>query len=566
MGFRNFLITGSIMLAALLIINSCNYSQITSNSIDRKKNAENSMILDALEKQTLILVNMHALTETYRKKALDIQQAVEIFAQKHNAQVLDIGQAYRSKTGQHLSVPAYPNRALTAMAKVIKSEIISQIDGQLDTLIFVGDESIIPMWEIRLRNEHIHTDSFYADLDGDGVPEVAMTRVLGNPEAMQRQLSTTPEVGGPAATILCSEDTRIHLETQRFLDVLSQQGHNVKVLGRGGSEQLPASDLIIHFGHGSPQRLSNRFGETFLSAKGMPALKRHPIAIVDGCATTPPGSALLRAFLNNGCRAYIGSTATVWGMVPARYANQLVMHFLDAYEMHPEWSVAKLLTVSRAKYIDVTGLSEMLLALEASGTLSVSGDTHKHLMTFLGWHAYGEPFARLHQGIAHSVFTKRPLVEDTVPLTARKQNVLEATFDLASDEGQPILFLRAESLHSISDLLTLRIQQNGETLHKLRGDAHIIYQRIKDICVGGYVDGELYHAYWLLPLERQVGQNHLRVEIASSGAFQPLFNVIRARQNQVQDEQTNPEMELHILPESAIEIWPEWETIEAPEK
>ncbi len=556
---RNFLITGSIMLAVLLIVNSCNYSQITLNNTNRKKKAGNPM-------QTLILVNMHALTDIYPKEALAIQQTVEIFAQKHNAQVLDIGQAYRSKTGQHLSIPAYPNRALTAMAKAIKSEIISQTDGQLDTLIFVGDESIIPMWEIRLGNEHIHTDSFYADLDGDGVPEVAMTRVLGNPEAMQRQLSTPAEVGGPEAAILCSEDTRIHLETQRFLDALSQQGHNVKVLGRGGSEQMPASDLIIHFGHGSPQRLSNRFGETFLSAKRMPALKRHPIAIVDGCATTPPGSALLRAFLNNGCRAYIGSTATVWGMVPARYANQLVMHFLDAYEMHPEWSVAKLLTVSRAKYIDVTRLSEMLLALEASGTLSVTGDTHKHLMTFLGWHAYGAPFARLHQGVAHSVFTKRPLVEDTVPLTAGKRNAVEATFDLASDDGQPILFLRAEWLDSISGSLTLRIQQNGETLHKLQGDAHIIYQRIKDICVGGYVDAELYHAYWLLPLERSVGQNHLRVEIAGSGAFQPLFNVIRARQNQVQGEQVNPETELRILPESAIEIWPEWETIEAPEK
>ena len=556
---RNFLITGSIMLAVLLIVNSCNYSQITLNNTNTKKKAENPM-------QTLILVNMHALTDIYLQEALAIQQTVEIFAQKHNAQVLDIGEAYRSKTGQPLSVPAYPNRALTAMAKAIKSEIISQTDGQLDTLIFVGDESIIPMWEIRLGNEHIHTDSFYADLDGDGVPEVAMTRVLGNPEAMQRQLSTPAEVGGPEAAILCSEDTRIHLETQRFLDALSQQGHNVKVLGRGGSEQMPASDLIIHFGHGSPQRLSNRFGETFLSAKRMPALKRHPIAIVDGCATTPPGSALLRAFLNNGCRAYIGSTATVWGMVPARYANQLVMHFLDAYEMHPEWSVAKLLTVSRAKYIDVTRLSEMLLALEASETLSVRGDTHKHLMTFLGWHAYGAPFARLHQGVAHSVFTKRPLVEDTVPLTVGKRNAVEATFDLASNDGQPILFLRAEWLDSISDSLTLRIQQNGEVLHKLQGDAHIIYQRIKDICVGGYVDAELYHAYWLLPLERSVGQNHLRVEIAGSGAFQPLFNVIRARQNQVQGEQVNPETELRILPESAIEIWPDWETIEAPEK
>ena len=557
---RNFLIKGVTTLIAFFVINSCSLNpQIISNNRERKKNMPSPM-------NTLILVNTHAFTEIYPQEALDIQQTVEVFAHRHNAQVLDINRVYQAKTGRHLSVPAYPNAALTGMAKEIKAEIISQTDGQLDTLILIGDESMIPMWEIRLGDEYIHTDSFYTDLDGDGLPEVATTRVLGNPEAMKRQLSTTAEVGGPEATILCSEDTRIHLETQRFLNTLAQQGHHVKVLGRGGSEQLPESDLIIHFGHGSPQSLSNRFGETFVSANRMPALKRQPIAIVDGCATTPPGSALLRAFLNNGCRAYIGSTATVWGMIPARYANQLVMHFLDAYAAHPEWSVAKLLTVARAEYASVTQLSKMLLELEQAETLSVSGDTHQHLMTFLGWHAYGAPFAYLHQGKARTVFTKYPLVKDIISLKTQGQNTVEATFNLADTDGQPILFLRADWLNSISDSLTLSIQQNGETLHKLKGDAHIIYQRIKDICVGGYVDGELYHAYWLLPLERNVGQNHLRVEIVNSGAFQPLFNVIRARQNQVQGKQANPERGLHILPESAIEIWPEWETVEAPEK
>ena len=492
--------------------------------------------------KTLILVNMQVLTEAYPQEAMGIQQAVEAFARRRNAEVIDIGQIYSKKTGQYLSVPAYPNPALTTMAREIKTEIILQTDGQLDTLILVGDESVIPMWEVHVDNMVVHTDSFYSDLNSDGLPEVVMTRVLGNPEAMKRQLSEAAEVGGPEATILCSEDTRIHLETQRFLDALAQQGHEVAVLGRGGAERLPQSDLIIHFGHGNPQSLSNRFGEDFVTAKGMPTLPRHPIAIVDGCATTPPGSMLLRAFLNNGGRAYLGSTETVWGMIPARYTNQLVMHFLDAYQAHPEWSVAKLLTVARAEYAGVTLLSEMLLELEKAETVHVKGDMYTHLTTFLEWHAYGAPFAHLYQGEARPVFTKRPLVKDTVSLTVQGQNAVEATFDLASEDGQPILFLRADWLDSISESLTLRIHQNGEILHELKGDANIIYQRIKDICVGGYVDGELYHAYWLLPLQRAVGQNHLRVELASGGT------------------------QLGILPASVIEIWPEWETIEPPAK
>ena len=553
---RDFLINSSTALAGLVVANNALYSQIISNS--EKKNTETPM-------KTLILTNMKALTAAYPQEVLGIQQAIEAFAHVHNAEVLDIDQAYETKTGQHISVPAYPNARLTAIAKEIKNEIISRSDGQLDLLILVGDESVIPMWEVSLDGTPLHTDSFYADLNGDGLPEVATTRVLGNPEAMQRQLSETGESSGPEATILCSEDTRVHLETQRFLDALAQHGHQVAVLGRGGAERLPQSDLIIHFGHGSPKRLSNRFGESFVSAKSMPMLPRHPIAIVDGCATTPPGSALLRAFLNNGGRAYLGSTATVWGMIPARYTNQLVMHFLDAYEAHPEWTLAKLLTVARAEYASVARLPEILLELERTETINVDGDMETHLMTFLEWHAYGTPFARLHQGDAQSVFVKQPLVETATSLKAAEQNAVEATFDLAGEDGQPILFLRADWLNSISSSLMLRIHQNGEILHELKGDEHIIYQRIEDICVGGYINGDMYHAYWLLPLQRKNGQNRIRIEVGNAAALAPLFNVIRTRQNQVRGEQVNPEMKLRVLPESVIEIWPEWETIGPPQ-
>ena len=493
--------------------------------------------------KTLMLVNMTTLADAYPKDVSDIQRAAETFARRHNADILDINESYREKTGQDIKIPAYPNPSLTAMEREIKTEVISQTGGKLDYLILVGDENIIPMWEIRLHRSRLHTDSFYADLNGDGLPKVVTTRVLGNPEAMQRQLSETVRVGGPETAILCSEDTRIHLETQRFLDVLTQQGHEVAVLGRGGAERLPQSDLIIHFGHGTPKSLSNRFGEDFVTAKGMPTLSHHPIAIVDGCATTPPGSTLLRAFLNNGCRAYLGSTATVAGMTPARYTNQLVMHFLDAYEAHPKWPVAKLLSVARAEYANVTNLCDVLLELEQTGTIrQLDREIGTHLMTFLEWHAYGAPFACLHQGEAQPVFAKHPLVKSPMSLQAGEQNTIEATFKLENTDGQPILFLRADWLNSVSSSLAVQIQQNKKVIHELQGDADIIYQHLEDICVGGYVDGDMYHAYWLLPLQREVGQNNLQVALVSQ------------------------EGALTILPESAIEIWPEWETISAPEK
>ena len=491
----------------------------------------------------LIVVNMNALREVYAAEALDIQKAIEAFAQAHDANVLDIDAAYRAKTGHPISVPAYPNTALTTIAKEIKAEIRSHMGNQLDTLILVGDETAIPMWEVYLDETPIHTDSFYADLDGDGLPEVVTTRVLGNADAIQRQLCETAPIGGPVSTILCSEDTRIHLETQRFLDALTQQGHEVGVLGRGGEQCLPQSDLIIHFGHGSPKSLSNRFGETFVSAEGMPTLSRHPIAIVDGCATTPPGSALLRAFLNNGCRAYLGSTATVAGMIPARYTNQIVMHFLDAYEAHPSWPVAKLLTAARTKYATVNRLAEVLLELEQVGSIpQLERGTNTHLLTFLEWHAYGSPYARLHQGEAQRVFNRHPLVQSPVSPQTAEQNGVEVTFELKSTDGKPILFLRADWLNSVSAWLIVKVQQNGQVLHQLQGATNIIYQHLEDICVGGYVNGDMYHAYWLLPLQQEIGQNRLRVEFSNG------------RNGRVV-----------VLPESAINIWPEWETISAPE-
>lgn len=493
--------------------------------------------------KTLLLVNTTTLEDTYPDDVVEIEKSVETFARTYNAEVLDIGDVFQQKTGESITIPTYPNSELTAMARDIKAKIRSKTYGELDYLILVGDETIIPMWEIQLGRLRLHTDSFYSDLDGDGLPEVVTTRVLGNPEAIQQQLSKEVETAGPNATILCSEDTRIHLETQRFLDVLSQQGHQVEVVGRGGAECLSQSDLIIHFGHGSPQSLSNRFGEKFVTAKDMPKLSRRPIAIVDGCATTPPGSALLRAFLNNGCRAYLGSTATVAGMVPARYTNQLVMHFLDTYAIHPEWSVAKLLMHAREEYARVTGLSELLLELEQTGNAKkLVGDIHTHLYTFLEWHAYGSPFACLSQGDTQPVFAKHPLVEAEFTLEGEKQSFTDMNFDIKDTDGQPILYLRTDWLNIATPSIVIHVEQNGQVIHVMLGNTDIIYQHIENICVGGYVDGDLYHAYWLLPLQRVVGENRLRIELVTQKAS------------------------LTILPESSVEIWPEWETISAPKK
>ncbi|MYI94695.1 hypothetical protein F4083_10310, partial [Candidatus Poribacteria bacterium] len=86
----------------------------------------------------LILTNMNALSEAYPKETPRIKQAVETLADTHNADIHDIDEVYLQKTGEHITIPEYPDSCLTGMAKVIKNEIISRTDGALDTLIIVG--------------------------------------------------------------------------------------------------------------------------------------------------------------------------------------------------------------------------------------------------------------------------------------------------------------------------------------------------------------------------------------------------------------------------------------------
>ncbi len=476
--------------------------------------------------KTLVLYRQDALEKTYRNDAPRLLEAIESFARRRSAKTLEVGSICRK-------LQDAPDNAC---AKQLKKAAQAETNAPLDALVLIGDENILPMWTVNVSGMAVHTDAFYS------APDTPVSRVMGNADAVVRQLNGDTAQGLEAA-ILCSEDTRIHLETQRFLEALSQNGHRADVIGRmkeaGGQERLDQYDLIIHFGHGSARSISNRWGEDFATSKGLPALPRRPIAIVDGCATTPPGSPLLRAFLNNGCRAYIGSGATVFGMTPARYTNQLVMHFLDAYEKNPDWTVARLLTASRAQYARVNRLEEPLAELEKRGKIRADGEMNPHLATFLGWGAYGSPFARLGRGEARPVFKKRPLVKEPRVLKAPGGHV-ETAFQQESPAQQPILFLRADWRREASSGLVVRVSQNGKVLHELHGGAEIVYQHLEDICVGGYEDGDAYRAYWLLPLESAAEIQRLRVELAFS------------------------EGEAAVLTESAVELWPEWEVVEPP--
>ena len=219
------------------------------------------LITGSLSLKTLTLYRQDALEKTYPNDAARLLEAVEAFANRSGGKTLEVGAVCRQ-------LQDAPNNAC---AKALKKAAQAEAKTPLAALVLVGDETILPMWTVGVSGMGVHTDAFYGALGGGSLPDTPVSRVMGNADAVVRQLNGETARGLDAA-VLCSEDTRIHLETQRFLEALSQNGHRVDAVARmkeaGGQESLDQYDLIIHFGHGTANSISNRWGRRFCVCQG----------------------------------------------------------------------------------------------------------------------------------------------------------------------------------------------------------------------------------------------------------------------------------------------------------
>ncbi len=474
------------------------------------------------EREFLILTNRFGLISNFGREAEQVLEAVHDFAEEHDGEIMDVDEIYFGHHGKHIRIDTYPSEAASKIAREVKSYIASK---RVQDMVILGDETSIPMFEAC----GIHTDFLYSHLDEDGLPGAAVARILGSLEAMVQQLKGQ-EQSRNRALILCSEDTRIHLETRTFLKVLQDRGIEVVFRAEEAADILHEFDFIIHFGHGTDTGISNRFGQPYVTESSMPDLPRHPVALVDGCATAPPGSKLLRSFMNKGCVAYLGSSAGVAGMIPARYACELIMHFLDAYGACPDLPMSELLRRSRIAYLKAAqGLSESVLKLEKGEEVEVTGELQTHLASLLEWHVFGSPFARFGSGSAEPAFRQYQLFQDRMELLT--DEAVTAKFEMTDGSDFPILYLRADWEKRISADVEIQVFQNGLLLYQLHGNSHTVYQKIKDTCIGGYDDGITYKAYFLLPFFRRAGENEVTIRLIESP--KPIF----------------------IMPDSTIDVW-----------
>jgi len=444
--------------------------------------------------------------------------------------ILDAGKAYEQQFGAPVRANEPVGEEATRKARWLRQWLSLWVRPG-GTVVLIGDQRALPTWHVRLGHRNCTTDSFYADLDVDGIPETAVCRIVGTPELMVRQIEGKKDYGSRAA-ILCSEDTRIHLETRAFTKQLCRLGYAVEVCGTRSEAALAESDVIIHFGHGSPSAISNRFGQIFVSAGTMPALTRSPVVFVDGCGTLPVDSPLLRAFLEQGTIAYVGSTETVQGMNPARFTNEVVEHFLRVIDGQPECTLAHALTAARAAYVKGhAGLADQLRMLVTTGMIDVEGEDALDLLTVAEWVYYGDPRAVLPdvgqpRGLCHDTFH----LSDSVLLDQENRS-WRCSFPGQPDNGQAVLALYADIPLSERADFRLSVRQNHQRIADLDGRHDTIYQILGRDCRGGYAHGETYRARFLVPLEGSVGKQELEVCLESGTTA-------------------------CLTPETAVDVWP----------
>ena len=505
-GKRN-LITGLAISAFLIVLGSMVAGRQIFGDADGK----------ATEKGTFVVMNQAALRESLGEEYDSVLNACKVLVEAKDRRIFDAGRAYQKQFGKPLCVNHYPvffrpPGEATEKARWLQGWLSRRVSLG-STVVLLGSEKSLPTWQVRLGKLKFTTDSFYCDLNDDGVPETAVSRILGTADMMIRQLQGKKDYS-PKAVILCSEDTRIHLETRAFAKSLSQLGCDVAIRGIRDNETLSSSDFIIHFGHGRPSYISNRFGETFVSASAVPTLSRSPIVFVDGCGTLPVDSPLLRSFLKQGALAYVGSTATVQGMIPARFTNELVEHFLRLHAERPQSSIVRLLMTARAAYVQGhSGLSDGLRELATTGKVSISGNEN-HLLTVAEWVYYGDPRALMPRvGLPKKISRQAYSLAKPIRLDETNKS-WQTSFETRASDGQAILALYIEVPVSDRDNFSISIRQNDKELFLLdsrRQDTR--YQRIGRDCRGGYICRDTYRARFLLPLSEGQGKQKLEVRL-----------------------------------------------------
>jgi uncharacterized membrane protein len=454
---------------------------------------------------TVVLVNESYLRRKYSAEAPSLLASARAFAEQQNGALIDTGQQTDARAIKAL-LARYPRRPRR--------------------LVILGDEAGIPRFAVKAPGVNIHIDSFYGDLDGDGWNEIAVTRVLGTPQAMARQLGGSAASGASPHAMFLASDPRLDVQGNRFAALMGDLGCTYEVCNPGDPAALAHADVIIVGGHGNPNGWYGA-GGTYVTAATVPDLPRQPVIFVGACSTATPGAPILQKFLDKGCRAYIGAVSDSYGWTPGNLGNQLTMHFIDALTAFPNWPVAELVTEARNRYVRANNLQKLVLSLERGESPNLNVVVTQ---TALQWQMFGDVTARFPRSAPLPAFRKYPAV--TVPRLFMSGVSISFRYSLNAGGGLPLLFLQASWDKEVSARLQAEVLQNGALLHKIDWREQREFWAYADTSVGGYWDRGRYYAFACLPLVRHEGDNEAIVRVVD--ASRPI----------------------QLLASSAVQVWP----------
>jgi uncharacterized membrane protein len=382
----------------------------------------------------------------------------------------------------------------------------------------------------------VEIDSFYGDLDGDGLVEAAVCRVLGSPQAMLRQLEAASGQSSVPHVLSITADPREGIETSRIMAAIGELGGTMEFHSHPDAQAIARADYINFGGHGNPHGWY-KDDRTVISDATVPDLPRRPIVWAGACSTTTPGAPILRAFMEKGCRVYVGAASDAYGWTTAYLANELNLHFVDALRAHPDGTIAELVGEARNRFVRVNGLASVLVQVEKG---QVPAAHFTAMQTALQWQVFGDITAAFPRSAPRPIFARQSLAPTRRML--KSGDALQVRFDISPADGLSNVFLRCAWDRDVSQKLRIDIMQNDEVLHRLDWREQREYWAYADVSVGGYWEGDRYQAVALAPLIRRAGANTLTVRVV--GATKPI----------------------ELLTESGLEVWPKRAAGVAPQQ
>lgn len=367
---------------------------------------------------------------------------------------------------------------------------------------------------VRAPGVDLSVDYFYGDLDGDGLAEVATSRVLGGPPAMLRQLDPSAAASPPQALFL-NNDSRGGeggLEANEFGRFFAQLGCAITEQDWAEPQTLAGADLVFYAGHGNPSGWYSGAVGTMVTTKTVPDLPRQPIILACACSTVTPGSPLLRAFMDKGCRAYVGAASDSYGWTSGYLFNELMLHFADTLRENPGSALAEAVGEARARFVRVNELASTLLQLENGEYPAKVDDVLVH--TALQVQVIGDVTATFPTPLPRPSISIQPLAERSRRM--RAGDTIPIAYEIRPTDGLANVFLRAEWDSDVSASLRIEVWQNGELLHKLDWKEQRQWGAYPDFSMGGYWENGRYHAIALLPLVPRSGRNEAVVRLLAA--------------------------------------------------